>query len=133
MVMFVLIVFVVMSVARILKPLLGSVVYFGADRAVIRLLLVMVVAIVVIVIVGLRLIMVMMVIMIIVGLHLIVVMIIMSLPQTEPLWLFFCILVNVVFVALMLSLLTVDPIFAWPSISLQSMSMTKVVSKIAAR
>ena len=133
MVMFVLILFVVMSVARILKPLLGSVAYFGADRAVIRLLLVMVVAIMVIVIVGLRLIMVMMVIMIIVGLHLIVVMIIMSLPQTEPLWLFFCILVNVVFVALMLSLLTVDPIFAWPSISLQSMSMTKVVSKIAAR
>ena len=163
MVMFVLIVFV--FVGCILNPLLGRVLHFGVDGAVICLLLVVVVVVIIVVIVvvviaglllivvmiimsllvvmiivSLPLIMVMFVIMIIVGIPLIVVMIIMGLLQAELLRLSFCILMYVVFVAMMLSLLTVEPclvflhlIFVLPSTSLLCMSMTNVVVKIVAR
>ena len=146
--MFVLVVFVVVFFGSILKPLLDSVLCFGIDGTLICVLLMLVVAmiivglllIVVMVILGPFLIVVMILVgfplimvMIIVGFLLIVVMIIVGLPQTELLWASYCILVGVVFVAMVLSLLVVFfhtiVLFVLPSTSPPHMSMTNMATK----
>ena len=122
--------FVVVFFGWILKPLLDSVLCFGIDGTLICVLLMLVVAMI---IVGLLLI----VVMVIVGPFLIVVMIIVGLPQTELLWASYCILVGVVFVAMVLSLLVVFfhtiVLFVLPSTSLPHMSMANVATKTVSR
>ena len=134
--------FVVVFFGWILKPLLDSVLCFGIDGTMICVLLVLIVAmivvallfIVVMIIVGLLIVV---MVSVIVGLLLTVVMIILGLPQTELLWAWYNILVDVVFVAMMLSLLVVffQPIvlFVLPSTSLPHMSMANVATKTVPR
>ena len=112
----VLVVFVVVFFGWILKPLLDRALHFRTDGAVMAMI-----------IEGL---------MSIVRLPLIVVVVIVGLPQSELFWVSCCLLVDVVFVAMMLSFLVVfHPIvlFVLPSISLPRVSMATVTTKTVSR
>ena len=114
----VLVVFVVVFFGWILKPRLDRALHFRTDGAVMAMI-----------IEGLTS---------IVRLPLIVVVVIVGLPQSELFWVSCCLLVDVVFVAMMLSLLVVfHPIVVFalvlPSTSLPHMSMANVTTKTVSR